>query len=57
MEDLKREELRALAEDEACLRSDALLQAIEFPRPAGWRDGHSGLVDQQRWFRRKILTA
>ena len=57
MEDMRRGELRALAEDEACRRSDALMQAIEFPRPPGWRDGHSGLVDQQRWFHRLLPTA
>lgn len=57
MEDMRRGELRALAEDEASRQSDALMRAIEFLRPQGWRDGHSGLVDPQRWFHRKLPTA
>ena len=52
LEDLKRQELQAMTEEEACAASDILLQGIEFPRPPSWRDHDSGLVEQQRIFRR-----
>lgn len=48
--EVKREELRALTEEQAQLDSLTLLSMISFPRPPSDRDQSSGLVEQQRWF-------
>ncbi len=49
--EVKRQELRALTEEEAQL-DVVLLSMISFPRPPSHRDQTSGLVEQQRWFGR-----
>ena len=48
--EVKRQELRALTEEQAQLDSVTLLSMISFPRPPSDRDKNSGLVEQQRWF-------
>lgn len=48
--EVKRQELRALTEEEARHYSQILLSMISFPRPPSERDRTSGLVEQQRWF-------
>ena len=52
LEAIKREDLQAMTEAEACAISESLLSAIPFPRPPGPRDHYSGLIEQQRIFAR-----
>ncbi|MBN9690601.1 MAG: hypothetical protein J0M24_10210 [Verrucomicrobia bacterium] len=54
LEELKRQELGSLTEEQACALSETLLQGITFPQPPSWRDQSSGLVEQQRWFQRYV---
>src|SRR5215210_4968665 len=48
--EVKRQELRALTEEQAQLDSVTLLSMISFPRSPSDRDQSSGLIEQQRWF-------
>ncbi len=48
--EVKRQELRALTEEEALATTNELLSAIPFPLPPELERKTSGLVEQQRWF-------
>ncbi len=48
--EVKREELRALTEEEARAATEELLGSIPFPLPPELERKTSGLVEQQRWF-------
>lgn len=50
--EVKRQELRALTEEQARKYSHMLLSMISFPRPPSERDRTSGLVERQRWLAR-----
>jgi hypothetical protein len=52
LEEVKREELQAMTEEEACAASDMLLSMGPFPESGRARSETSGLVEQQRIFMR-----
>ncbi|MBA2586556.1 MAG: hypothetical protein H0U99_08740 [Chthoniobacterales bacterium] len=50
--EVKRQELRALTEEQARAQSAMLLGSITFPLPPELGRASSGLVEQQYWFSR-----
>ncbi len=50
--EVKRQELRALTEEEALAATRELLASIPFPLPPELERKTSGLVEQQRWFKK-----